>query len=106
MAGDELDKFIRDILNQKQLSGVSPEVEKQLVADLKERLIDQINRAIIDAMPEDKMDEFNQMLDSDVDDAQIQQFVANSGVDTRQVTIETMLRFRSLYLGDKETTEG
>ena len=106
MAGDELDKFIRDILNQKQLSGVSPEVEEQLVADLKDRLIDQINRAVIDAMPEDKMDEFNQLLDNDADDAQIQQFVANSGVDTRQVTIETMLRFRSLYLGNKETTEG
>ena len=101
MAGNELAQFIRDILAEKQLSGVDDEVREQLVTDLTGRLLDQINRALIDALPDDKLQEFNAMLDDEaVSDETVQQFIATSGVNVQQVTIQTMLRFRDLYLGD------
>ncbi len=100
MAGNELTQFIRDILAEKQLSGVDDEVREQLVSDLTSRLLDQINRALIDALPDDKLQEFNAMLDDEaVSDEAVQQFIATSGVNVQQVTIQTMLRFRDLYLG-------
>ncbi len=100
MQQDELDKFINQILDEKQLSGVSDEVRVQLVADLKERLTDQINRALIDTIPEQKIDELNNLLDnSEVTDEQIQQFIIDCGVDDKKVALETMLRFAELYLG-------
>lgn len=98
MQNDELDKFINEMLDTKQLPGVTPEVRVTLVADLRERLLDQINRALIDALPDDKITEFNSLLDDEsLSDETVQQFIASSGVDVPRVTIQTMLRFSELY---------
>ena len=100
MQEDEFDKFINQLLDEKQLPGVSGDVRAQLVVDLKERLADQINRALIEAIPEQKIDELNKLLDNnDVTDEQIQQFIIDCGVDDQQVALHTMLRFSELYLG-------
>jgi hypothetical protein len=107
MAGDELSQFIQGILAEKQLSGIDDNVREQLVADLQQRLLDQINRALIDALPDDKIEAFNRMLDDEsLTDEQVQQFIAASGVDVQRVTIQTMLRFRDLYLGDTGKANG
>lgn len=99
MPGDELDKFINEMLNAKQLSGVTDEVRVQLVADLRERLLDQINKSLIDALPDEKIDEFEAMIDNEsVNDDDIQQFIVNSGVDVKSVTSSTMIRFYELYV--------
>lgn len=103
MAGDELDRFINEMLEAKKLSGVTDDVRSQLVSDLKQRLYDQINRALIDALPDEKMDEFERLLDdASLDDGSIQQFIINSGVDVKRVTTATMLRFYDLYVNPKE----
>lgn len=98
MQNDELDKFINEMLDTKQLPGVTAEVRVTLVADLRERLLDQINRALIDALPDDKITEFNSLLDDEsLSDEIVQQFIASSGVDVPRVTLQTMLRFSELY---------
>lgn len=103
MPGDELDQFITEMLSAKQLPGVTDEVHQQLVADLKQRLLDQINRALVDALPDEKMNEFEALLDNqEVSDEQVQQFIANSGVDVKRVTTETMLRFYDLYVSPRQ----
>ncbi len=97
---DELDNFISSILEAKQLSGVNDDVRANLIEDMRGRLLDQINRALIDSMPDDKIDQFNDLLEQDgVSDEQLQQFIKDSGVDIPTVTASTMLRFRELYLG-------
>jgi len=102
MENAELDRFVGEIVSAKALPGVTDEVRTQLVSDLKERLLDQIDRALIDALPDDKADELNTMLDDpSIDDAALQSFIASSGVDVRGVTIATMLRFRDLYLNSR-----
>ena len=99
MNSDELDKFINEILAAKQLPGVTDEVRTQLVADLRERLLDQINRALVNALPDEKINEFNTLLDDEtLSDEAVQQFIASSGVDVRRITLQTMLRFSELYL--------
>lgn len=106
MVDDELDKFIDEIITTKNLSGINDDVRAQLIADMKERLIDQINRALIDALPDDKLSEFNNLLDSeDVSDDMVQHFISNSGVDIKKVTVGTMLLFRDLYLQTAEERE-
>jgi hypothetical protein len=99
MQGDEFDKFIEEILDQKDLPGVTPDVRTQLQADLKQRLIDQINAALIDALTDEQAQEFNNLLDDPAfDDTAAQEFMSKSGVNVRKVTAHTMLRFRDLYL--------
>ena len=106
MQKDELDVFVERLLAEKALPGVSDEVKVQLVADLKQRLLDQINRALIDALPEEKLGAFNDLLDDEAtSDDQVQRFVAESGVDAQAVTLETMLRFSELYLGHSPASE-
>lgn len=106
MAGDELDQFLSEVLEAKKLSGLNDDVRAQLLSDLKQQLLDQINRALINALPEDSLDSFNELLDNpNTADEEIQQFIMNSGVDIRRVTTETMLLFRGLYLQTPEERE-
>jgi hypothetical protein len=96
---DQLDAFIKEIIDTKQLPGITEEAKAGLAEEMRERLLDQINRALIDSLPDDKVEALSQLLDGDtVDDAQIQAFVADSGVNVEEVTAKTMIAFRALYL--------
>ena len=101
MDQDALSKFINDIIDAKNFKTLDGDVRRQLEQDLKNRLLDQIDRAVLGALPENKIDGFNDLLDRNASQQEVQRYIANSGVDTKKITLETMLRFRSLYLGDK-----
>ena len=101
MDQDALSKFISDIIDAKGYKTLDSDVRRQLEQDLKNRLLDQIDRAVLEALPENKIDGFNNLLDRGASQQEVQQYIATSGVDTKKITLETMLRFRSLYLGDK-----
>ena len=101
MDQDALSKFINDIIDAKNFKTLDSDVRRQLEQDLKNRLLDQIDRAVLGALPENKIDGFNDLLDRNASQQEVQRYIANSGVDTKKITLETMLRFRSLYLGDK-----
>lgn len=99
---DSFDTFIKEMLNAKQWNtAVDGDVRKQLESDLKNRLTDQVNRSVIEAMPEDCVDGLNGLLDREAPDEEVQRYIADCGVDVRRITLETMLRFRDLYLGSK-----
>lgn len=101
MDQDALSKFINDIIDAKNFKTLNSDIRRQLEQDLKNRLLDQIDRAVLGALPENKIDGFNDLLDRNASQREVQQYIANSGVDTKKITLETMLRFRSLYLGVK-----
>ena len=101
MDQDAFSKFINDIIDAKNFKTLDSDVRRQLEQDLKNRLLDQIDRAVLGALPENKIDGFNDLLDRNTSQQEVQQYIANSGVDTKKITLETMLRFRYLYLGDK-----
>jgi len=96
---DQLDTFIKEIIDTKQLPGITDEAKAGLLEEMRERLLDMINRALIDALPEDKVTELSTLLDNeDVGDDEVQALVASSGVDVQAITAKTMLAFRALYL--------
>lgn len=96
---DKLDEFVNEILEAKKLPQMSDEVKKQLIVDMRQGLLDQVNRALLAALPDDKTAEFDQLLDQpDISDEQVQQFIIDSGVDIQKVTARTMLQFRDQYL--------
>lgn len=101
MDQDALSKFINDIIDAKNFKTLDGDVRRQLEQDLKNKLLDKIDRAVLGALPENKIDGFNDLLDRNASQQEVQQYIANSGVDTKKITLETMLRFRSLYIGVK-----
>jgi len=58
-----LETFVEGILKEKAFSNLEPEVEAQMKEDLLGRLDDVINRALLDELSEDKMSEFEKLLD-------------------------------------------
>ena len=99
MATDELGRFVDEMISQNNLTSLTGELREQLVADLRERLNDQINRALIEAMPEDTVNTFIELMDNpDTTDESLQKFVVDSGIDVRRITTETMTRFYNLYV--------
>ena len=97
---DEIDRFINQILDEKKIPGDSPQVRPTLVADLRARLINQIDRAMINALSAEQLDQLSQMLDGQaLTDEQLQDFFRQSGIDGQRVALDTMIRFRNYYLG-------
>ena len=67
---------------------------------MKKRLEDQINRAAIQALSEEKADELAKRLeDPNFTNEDMAKFMQDSGVNLAEVALETMLKFRGFYLG-------
>lgn len=95
-----IDDFINELLVAKKFNGLDDAVREQARLDLLSRLSDQIDRAVIDAMSDSQIDTFTEMIDRGASQQELQAYIAQSGVDIERVTLETMLRFRSLYTGE------
>lgn len=97
------DEFIESLLNDKGITNIEPDIRESLKADMKKRLEDQINRAAVEALSAEKADELAKLVDSpDFTNEKMAEFMKNSGVNLAEVVLETMLRFRSFYLGTEE----
>lgn len=100
--GDNLDIFVNQIIDEKGLTGLNEDSRKTVVNEIKSALVEQINRAILMQLPDEKLDELNNLMDQEgFGDADMQNFIANSGVDVNKITAETMLQFKAFYLGTK-----
>lgn len=100
--GDDLDTFINQIIDEKGLKGLNDDSRKTVVNELKSNLVEQINRAILMNLPDEKLDELNKLMDTEgFGNEEMQAFIANSGIDINKITTETMLAFKAFYLGQK-----
>ena len=102
-----IDEFIEQLLKDKDVTDLAPETKAELISDMKTRLLDQVNRAAIMELPDDKAEELAHLVeDPNFTDEQMAEFVQNAGVNLTEVALETMLKFRSFYLGiDPEENE-
>ena len=98
-----IDEFIESLLKDKGITDIEPDVKDGLKADMKKRLLDQIDRAAIQALPEDKAIELADLMeDPDFTNEKMTQFIQDAGVNLTEVVADTMLKFRGFYLGTEE----
>ena len=96
---DNVEQFIDQLIDEKDLN-LEDDVRQELKVDMINRLLDQIDKASVNALPEDKAIELADKLDDpEFTDEQVAEFIRNSGVDMERVALETMMQFRLLYLG-------
>ncbi len=96
---DNVEQFIDQLIDEKDLN-LEDDVRQELKVDMINRLLDQIDKASINALPEDKAIELADKLDDpEFTDEQVAEFIRNCGVDMERVALETMMQFRLLYLG-------
>lgn len=96
----ELDSFVEGLINDKNIEGLTPEGRKQIAGEIKDELVQQINRAVLMELPDDKLDEIDQKLEAgEIQPEELQAIIQDSGVDVAKITAETMLYFKAFYLG-------
>lgn len=95
---DQLEQFVREIIQAKNTT-LDAETEQGMVEEMVERLTNQINRDIINAMPEEMVDEMNQIMDTSDDMSKVWEVVDRSGINQQAIIARTMINFRQQYLG-------
>lgn len=103
MEMQSVDEFIESLLVDKGITGIEPDVREELKTEMKTRLLDQINKAAIMQLSEEKAAELAAMVDDpNFTNEKMTEFMQNSGVNLVEVALETMLQFRNFYLSSEE----
>ncbi len=98
-----VDEFIENLLSEKGIVNLEPDVKAELKKEMTDRLVDQINKAAIMQLSEDKAASLAKLIeDPDFNNEKMAEFMQNSGVNLTEVTLDTMLKFRNFYLGNGE----
>lgn len=98
---ETIDAFLKKLIDEKEFSGLTADVQAQLIDDMKSQLVDQIDKNIINEMSEQQATEFATLCDSpDVTQEKIEEFMAGTGINREAVAAQTMIRFRDYYLGN------
>ena len=91
--------FAKGLLTEKNLGEMDEATEKDMVQDLIERINDFVNRAVLESLPKEKLDELDDMIDSDTATPEaVAQLIQNSGIDASAVAVKAMEKFREVYL--------
>lgn len=95
-----VDKFLEQLLIDKGITDLDPDVKSDLINDMRSHLMEQINEAAILYLDEQKATELKSLVESpDFTEEKMSEFMQNSGVDFTKVTLEVMTNFRKNYLG-------
>lgn len=92
-----IEEFIDRVIEEKGIKTKTPEVLDQVKIDLTSRLEDSFNAMVLTNLPEDKLEEFNNLLDTG-NEEEINNFIAKNVPDIEQKLAEVMLEFKSSYL--------
>lgn len=107
LSNDEaMNAFVNELIDEKKLEGLTPEVREGIAADLKERILDQIQRSIIAALPEDKFTELESAVDGDsLTEEQMSKIIEESNLNMDEIVGGTLAKFREIYLNGPAEVE-
>ncbi len=95
-----LNEFFNNLLKEKGLTNLEHSVKQSMIAEMTTLLMDQINKAAIMKLSEEQADKLARLIDDpNFTNEKMTEFIVNSGVNLTEVTLDTMLKFRELYLG-------
>lgn len=94
----DLHYFVDQLLTERQVGDLDPEVLDQMKSDLYSRVEDHINAAVLTNLPENKLAEFNKLLDT-ASPQEIQEFAHSNIANLDQIVAATLASFRKTYLG-------
>ncbi len=104
---EAIDIFIYGIMEEKGVAAGSDEIQATIFQDLKSKLLQELDRSLIAELPDDKIDELNNMAaeQGQIDPKIIANMVEEAGLNTAEIIGATMGRFRDIYLGDAPEPE-
>jgi hypothetical protein len=98
MQSQELKKFVDTILKEKNLKGVEQNILDKLSDELTSSLETQINRALVDSLTDQQLNDFEKLVDEQ-NTEKLKTYFNDVGVPVQQIVTQVMTRFRTAYLG-------
>lgn len=89
-------EFVEKLLAEREIDADSETLD-QLKADLTDRVEDHVNAAILEHIPADKMEEFEQVIEK-ADEEGIRDFCRENVANLDEVVAEALTKFRATYL--------
>lgn len=96
---DQLNEFVEKLLTKKDLSNLDVEVRSQVRIDLVDRIGDRINAALLENIPPEKLDKFEQVLDRK-NQEEIMKFCEENIPNLQEVIAKELISFEEIYLGN------
>ncbi|MSU76052.1 hypothetical protein EXS54_01075 [Patescibacteria group bacterium] len=93
----DLNQFTAQLISEKGLTNLEPEVREQMQKDLVSRIEDRINVAILKAMPEEKRRGFESLLDTGTQE-DIQAYCQKEIPNLSELVAAELLAFRRTWL--------
>lgn len=99
--------FIVGLMDEKGIKYGDEPYKTEIFQELKTRLLTELDRSLVAALSDDKLDEFSKIVASEgkVDSDVVAKAVIDAGVDVEKVAGETMAKFKDIYLGEDTTTK-
>ncbi len=94
-----IQRFAENLLQEKDLENIDQKTRDIMREELVDRLEKVTNRVLVDNLPEDKLDEFESMIDKSAKPAELQKFISDNVPDIENKLIDAYFDFRRLYLG-------
>ena len=92
-----IEDFVDKLVSEKGFDTKDPEVLAQIKSDLLERVGDRVNAMIMGNIPEEKLVEFEKVLDSK-DEDKIAEYIKGQIPDIEEKTAVVLLSFRNTYI--------
>jgi len=86
------------VAEQKYPADLEKEVVDQIKADLLSKVEDRVNAVIISNLSEEKLEEFTNMLDSNISDEEMQKFCSDNIPNLAQLIATELIVFKQTYL--------
>ncbi len=97
--GLDLQMFVDRLVEEKKYpANLEKEVVDQIKKDLLSQVEDVVNMVIISNLSEEKLGEFNELLDKDISDADMQKFCSDSIPGLAQLIATELIVFKQTYL--------
>ena len=93
-----LEEFAENLLLEKNLTNIDAATLRQMREDLVDRLEKVTDKVVVDNIPEDKLGEFEKMVDDGAKE-DVQAFISSNVPDLGPKLTEAYFDFRKLYLG-------
>jgi hypothetical protein len=90
-------EFVNRLVEEKNLSIDDTEVLTQIKMDLLDRVEDRINATILEKMPPEKLESFNNLLDQSSEE-EIQAFCVENIPNLDEVIAKALVEFKDTYL--------
>ena len=96
---NDINDFVDRLIEEKGVADMDLAVLAEFKKDLRERVNERINAAIVEHMPSHLLPEFETMLDDNVEPAVMQAYIQKHILNLPEVLAAALLDFKNAYLG-------